>query len=204
MSLLSGLVFIAPVLALGLYSVSCQISEGYKPRLTYCMREGRRHLGNELIFSLVLLVLFLLWVRAGSAIHIFFPLESDTELSDFIVFYSVGSLVGAVFAALVFCASAFSLPMMMDRDADAITAVLTSVNAVRKNKLPMVLWAVIIASSIALCFATAYLLMAVLIPMLGYATWHGYKQTIDASMWPENKKLNIHYPVDTKMEQGAG
>ena len=70
--------------------------------------------------------------------------------------------------------------------------------------MPMVLWAVIIALSIALCFATAYLLMAVLIPMLGYATWHGYKQTIDASMWPENKKLNIHYPVDTKMEQGAG
>ena len=194
LSLLSGLVFIAPVLALGLYSVSCQIGEGQKPRLAYCLREGRRHLGNELIFSLVLLIIFLLWVRAGSAIHIFFPMESDTTLSDFVVFYGVGSAVGAVFASLVFCASAFSLPMMMDRDADAITAVLTSVNAVRTNLVPMLVWALIICASIALSFLTAYLLMAVLMPVLGYATWHGYKQTIDASMWPETSKLSDRNP----------
>ncbi len=193
-SLLSGLVFIAPVLALGLYSVSCQIQSGYKPRLAYCLREGKRHLGNEMIFSVVLLIVFLVWARAGSAMHIFFPMESGSALSEYVIFYGIGSLVGAVFATIVFCASAFSLPMMMDRRADAITAVLTSVNAVRNNKLPMLVWGSILVLSVLICFATAFLGMLVIMPLLGYATWHGYRQTIVAEKWPENVKLNEQTP----------
>jgi uncharacterized membrane protein len=195
-SLLSGLVFLAPILALGLYSVSCQIESGYKPKLSFCFREGKRHLGNELIFSVVMLILFLVWVRAGSAIHIFFPIESEPELTEYVIFYSVGTAVGAVFATLAFCASAFSLPMMLDRKADAITAVLTSVNAVLSNKLPMMVWAGIIVTSLIVCFLTAFLAMVIVMPLLGYATWHGYKQTIDASIWGENEKLNEQHPLD--------
>jgi uncharacterized membrane protein len=193
-SLLSGLVFIAPVLALGLYSVSCQIASGQKPKLAYCIREGKRHLGNELVFSVVLLIVFLVWARAGSAVHIFFPMQTDTQLSDYLTFYAIGSVVGAIFATIVFCASAFSLPMMMDRKADAITAVVTSVNAVLKNKLPMLVWASIIVISIMICFATAFLGMAIIMPLLGFATWHGYKQTINPELWPENKKLSDRNP----------
>lgn len=193
-SLLSGLVFIAPVLALGLYSVSCQIEAGYTPRLGYCLREGKRHLGNELIYSVVLLIVFLLWARAGSAIHIFFPMESESQMQDYIVFYAIGSLIGAIFAGIVFCASAFSLPMMMDRKADAITAVLTSVNAVMQNKGPMLVWAIMIVISVVLCFLTAFLGMMILMPVIGYATWHGYKQTIESEMWQENRKLSEHDP----------
>lgn len=202
LSLLSGLVFLAPILALGLYSVSCQIESGYKPRLAFCIREGKRHLGNELVFSVVMLIVFLVWVRAGSAIHIFFPMESNPEISEYIIFYSVGTVVGAVFASIVFCASAFSLPMMMDRKADAITAVLTSVNAVMSNKLPMMVWVCIIVATVVICLLTAFLAMAVLMPLLGYATWHGYKQTIDASIWQENQKLNEQYPVDDQKNPG--
>jgi uncharacterized membrane protein len=190
LSLLSGLVFVAPVLALGLYSVSCQLDDGLKPRMAYCMREGKRHLSNEMLFSLVLLVIFLVWVRAGSAIHIFFPMSAEPKLEDLMIFYGIGSVVGAIFAAIVFCASAFSLPMMMDREADAITAVLTSVNAVRKNPVPMMIWAATIAVCVALCMLTAYLGMLVLMPLLGYASWHGYRQTIDASMWKTHDKLD--------------
>ena len=196
LSLLSGLVFVAPVLALGLYSVSCQLDEGLSPRMAYCMREGKRHLSNEMLFSLVLLVIFLVWVRAGSAIHIFFPMSSNPEVTDLLVFYGIGSLVGAVFAAIVFCASAFSLPMMMDRQADAITAVLTSVNAVRKNPLPMMIWAATIAACVALCMLTAFIGMLVLMPLLGYASWHGYRQTIDASMWKHHPKLDDGGSID--------
>lgn len=189
-SLLSGLVFIAPVLALGLYSVSCQIEEGYKPKLGFCIREGKHHLGNELIYSVVLLIIFLLWARAGSAIHIFFPMEVESKIEAYIIFYTVGSIIGTIFAALVFCASAFSLPMMMDRKADAITAVLTSVNAVRTNMAAMFIWALIIVIFIIVSFMTAYLGLAITMPILGYATWHGYKQTINAELWEENIKIN--------------
>jgi len=190
LSLLSGLVFIAPVLALGLYSVSCQIEVGHKPKLGFCVREGKRHLGNELIYSVILLIIFLLWARAGSAIHIFFPMEVESRVESYIIFYTVGSAVGAIFAALVFCASAFSLPMMIDRKADAITAVLTSINAVRTNKAAMFVWALIIVLFIVVSFMTAYLGLAITIPILGYATWHGYKQTINTELWEENIKIN--------------
>ncbi|MCK4709730.1 MAG: DUF2189 domain-containing protein, partial [Gammaproteobacteria bacterium] len=159
------------------------------------IREGKRHLGNEMVFSMVLLIVFLLWTKAGSTIHIFFPMQSNPELTEYITFYAVGSLVGAVFASIVFLASAFALPMMMDRKADGITAVITSVHAVLENKLPMLIWVSIIVASVIICFLTAFLAMPVIMPLLGFATWHGYKQTINAELWQENKKLNEKYPA---------
>ncbi len=193
-SLLSGLVFLAPVLALGLYSISCQIEAGQKPRLGYCLREGRRHLGNELIFSVIMLVVFLLWTKAGTGIHIFFPIDEQPTWTDFAIFYAVGSAIGAVFAAIVFSASAFALPMMLDRQADAITAVISSVHAVLNNKMALALWALIIVFGIGLCFASGFLLMPIVLPVLAYASWHGYRQTIDAGMWQENTKLSDQNP----------
>ncbi|MEE9493585.1 MAG: DUF2189 domain-containing protein [Gammaproteobacteria bacterium] len=187
-SLMSGFVFIAPVLAIGLYSISCQLQAGLKPKLGYCLREGKRHLGNELVYSMILLVLFMLWARAGSVTHIFFPDEGNPAFSDLALFLSIGSVVGAIFATLVFSTSAFSLPMMLDRKVDAVTAVLTSVSAVRRNKAAMALWAGIILLAVILSFATAFLGLAVFIPVIGYATWHGYQDTILAEQWPENSK----------------
>jgi uncharacterized membrane protein len=189
LSVMSGFVFIAPVLALGLYSISCQLQRGLKPQIGYCLREGRRHLGDELVFSVILLVIFLVWARAASMVHVFFPMESHPKITDLLVFLGIGSAVGSVFAALVFSASAFSLPMMLDRKVDTVTAVLTSVSASLHNKGPMLVWAAIIVLSVVISFATALLGLAVLMPVLGYATWHGYRDTIQAQDWPENTKL---------------
>lgn len=63
-SLLSGFLVLGPVLAIGLYSISCQIQAGMKPQLGYCLREGKRHLGNELIFAVILSVIFLVWGKS--------------------------------------------------------------------------------------------------------------------------------------------
>ena len=173
LSLLSGFVFIAPVLALGLYSISCQLQAGMQPQIGYCLRQGRRHLSNELIYSVVLLVIFLIWARAASMIHVFFPMEADPQLADLAMFLTIGTLVGTLFTAIVFSASAFSLPMMLDRKVDTITAVITSVNAVLRNKGPMFVWALIIVFSLGISFITAFLGLAILMPVLGYTTWHG-------------------------------
>ncbi len=194
LSLLSGFVFVAPIFALSLYSISHQISVGFEPKISYSFREGKRHLSNELIYSFVLLIIFLIWVRAGSALHIFFPMSNDPEIGDLITFLSVGSLVGSVFAVIVFSASAFSLPMMMDRKVDAITAVLTSVSAVKKNKMTLSIWVATIVFGLFLSIITAYIAMIVIMPLLGYATWHAYKQTVNASEWPKNIKVNDGNP----------
>ncbi len=184
--LLSGFVFVAPVLALGLYSISRQLERGRSPSLRLCLDEQRKTLGTTMVFALALIVLFLVWARAGSMLHVFFPMESNPDWRKLATFLAIGSAVGSIFALLTFVFSAFSLPMICDRDADAITAIVTSVNAVLRNKPAMAVWALLIVGLTAIGFATALLGLAVVIPLLGYATWHAYRETIDASAWPAN------------------
>lgn len=184
----SGFLLIGPVMALGLYSFSCQLEQGRKPIIGYCMREGGSHMKDILIYSFVLLIVFMLWARASTALHIFFPDNADYGAADLALFIGVGVVIGAVFSTVVFTTSAFSLPMIMDRKTDAITAVITSVNAVLSNKRTMMVWAIIIVSFVAVGFATFFIGFIVILPLIGHATWHAYRDTIDASDWPENDK----------------
>jgi uncharacterized membrane protein len=72
----------------------------------------------------------------------------------------------------------------LDRRADAITAVVTSINATLRNKLAMLIWGALIVIAVLMGFATMFVGFIVLIPLIGHATWHAYRQTIDASRWP--------------------
>ncbi|MCW9030748.1 MAG: DUF2189 domain-containing protein [Gammaproteobacteria bacterium] len=185
-SLLSGFLFLGPILALGLYSISCQIQAGMTPRLGYCLREGKRHLGNELIFAVILSVILLIWARAATMTHILYPETSNAVWTQFIPFFTVGTLEGVVFSAIIFCFSAFSLPMIMDRKVDVVTAVITSINAVLRNRRVSLIWACIIALIVAIGFATLFLGFIVLMPLVGHATWHAYKETIISDEWPKH------------------
>lgn len=186
LGLASGFLFIGPVLAVGLYSVSSQLDEGRSPVLGYCIREGKYHLRELLVLGIILLVVLLVWARAATIMSVFLPMQAKPSMIELLPYLGIGSAVGAVFAGVVFAASAFSVPMIMDRKADAITAVITSINAVLRNKKPMLLWATIIVLSVILGFATALLGFLILLPVLGHATWHAYRETIDASAWPKN------------------
>lgn len=186
LALLSGFIFLGPAIAIGLYSISSQLQAGLTPVLGYCLREGRRHVGNTLIFALILLVVALIWMRAASMVHVFFPMQAHPHWQDLVTFFGIGTLIGSLFATIIFCASAFSLPMIMDRKVDMVTAVVTSINAVLRNKQVMLLWAGIIILCVLLCFATALLGIVILIPLIGHATWHAYQETIDAQAWPAN------------------
>ncbi len=188
LAMASGFLLVGPVLAIGLYSFSCQIEQDRKPVLGYCMYEGGSHIKDMLIFSFILLIIFLVWARAATAIHIFFPDNADYTVIDLVLFLGIGTAIGAVFSTVVFTASAFSLPMIMDRKTDAITAVITSVNAVLRNKLTMLIWAIIIVSFVTVGFLTFFIGFIVFLPLIGHATWHAYRETIDASDWPENEK----------------
>lgn len=190
LSLASGFILIGPVLAMGLYSISCQLERGMKPRLGYCLREEGRHFGNQMVFALILLVIFLVWARAASMVHIFFPMDAHPDWRALAMFLTIGSAVGSVFAALTFSASAFSLPMFMDRRVDVVTAVITSIHAVLNNKGAMAVWAAIILTAVMLGFATAFIGFAVLLPLIGHATWHAYKDTIQADAWPVHTDFN--------------
>lgn len=182
-ALLSGFVFIAPLIAVGLYCVSRALEAGRQPRLAESFVLARRVLGQAGVFALALMVILLLWSRAGMMVNAFFPAHAG-DLRALLDFLAIGSAVGAVFAAVTFATAAFSLPMIADRDVDMITACLSSIHAVLRNKPVMLLWAGLIVALTLLGFATAFLGLAIVMPWLAYAAWHGYRETLDASAWP--------------------
>lgn len=184
LSFLSGFIFVAPLLAFGMYSVSRQLCLGNKPTLSWTLRAARKPFTNSLVFALVLLIVFLLWARAGTMVHIFFPSDGQVKFEDLALYLGVGSAVGSIFASICFAASVFSLPFIANRDADVITAVVSSINAVLRNRWTMLLWGSLIALLTAVGFATAMFGFILIIPWLGYATWHGYRDALDVSDWP--------------------
>ncbi len=177
-SLVVAFILAGPLLAFGLYSISRQLEQGKVPRLGVCLRESRNHLRNELLFAIVLLVVLLIWARAAAMVNIFAPIDEEAGWLGVAQFLLIGSAVGSIFAGLVFSISVVSLPMMLDRDTDAITAALTSINAVLNNKGPMLLWALLIGLLMLLGFGTALLGLAVVLPLLGHASWHAYRDTV--------------------------
>ncbi|MGB7452617.1 MAG: DUF2189 domain-containing protein [Lysobacterales bacterium] len=183
LSALSGFVFVAPMLAFGLYSVSRQLCEGKTPDLAHTIKAIKRPLGNSMVFTLVLLVIFLLWARAGMMVQVFFPLGGKPEWGHIISFLLIGSAVGSIFATFSFAASVFSLPMLANRDIDVITAVISSINGVLRNKPAMFVWAILICSLTLVGFVTAGIGLIFIIPWLAYATWHGYRAALDVSEW---------------------
>jgi len=184
LSLLSGFIFVAPLLAFALYSVSRQICLGNQPTLGQTLRAARRPYANSLVFAIVLLVIFLLWARAASMVHIFFPSNGTVEWRDLLLYLGVGSAVGSVFAFITFAASVFSLPFIANREVDVITAVVSSINAVLRNRWTMAAWAVTVVVMTAIGFATAMVGFILIIPLLAYATWHGYRDALDVRQWP--------------------
>lgn len=186
LSLLSGFIFTGPVIALGFYDISHQLQIGRTPTLVHAIRTSMRHIGNEMLFAMFLLVIFLVWARAFSMSHVFFPAFAEPSFAQQATFLIIAFAVGTLFSVFIFCISAFSLPMILDRKADMITAVVTSFNAVLRNKAVMVLWAMLIVAIVGFGMATAFVGLIIAMPLVGHATWHGYKETIDSSAWPKH------------------
>ncbi len=183
LGLISGFVFLGPLLALTLYSVSARRETGNPLTLGATARDAWNALSDAMVFAVAVLIIFLIWARAATLIHVFFPVEADTSIQDWLLFLGIGSAVGAIFCAIIFMTSAFSLPMILDRDADTITAIISSVNATLRNKAAMLVWSLCIGVCVLAGFLTAYLGFAVLLPLIGHATWHGYRETLDTTDW---------------------
>ena len=186
-AMLGGFVFLAPLSCIGLYAISAQLERKQPPSLTRSLRAAfKRHIGNELVFAIALLIVFLVWARAAVMISVFFPVGSTLEFADLVPYLTIGTVVGAFFAIVTFSVSAFSLPMIMHRDVDSITAIVTSVNAVLRNKFAMMVWLALIMLGLLLGMLTAFVGLIVILPVIGFGAWHGYQETIDADAFPRH------------------
>ena len=115
----------------------------------------------------------------ASLIHALYPPYLDENYENLFPFLALGGVIGAGFTLLVFFLSAFTQPILMERKVDLATAVLTSMNTVWSNKIPMLFWASIILVSVLIGFGTQFFGFIILMPIIGYATWHGYIDSVE-------------------------
>lgn len=170
---------IGPFLAAGLYDVSWELEKGHSPSLWHSIKAIKRNAVNEWGLGILLLVLMIFWLRVASIIHALYPPYLEENLENLLPFLALGTVVGAGFTMLVFFIGVFTQPILMERRVNLATAVLTSMNAVWVNKTPMMVWALIIASAVGIGFVTGFAAFIILMPLIGYATWHGYIDTIE-------------------------
>lgn len=187
--LATGFMIVGPILAIEFYEISRRLAAGERVSFAGAFAAFRRNPRQIAVLGFVLLLILLTWIRIAAMIFMLYwglepPSFEDLVVNTFLrpaslPFLIVGTGAGGLFALLAFAVSAVSIPMLADRRrTDAITAVVTSVRAVRENPGAMLLWAALIAAATGLGLATLYLGLVVAVPLVGHATWHAYRDLV--------------------------
>jgi uncharacterized membrane protein len=190
LALLTGFLLVGPLLATGLYAISRSLEGGGRPDFRRSLVAWRDNLGSFSFFGAILILMLAVWTRVSVVVVALFfdgPMpHAATLLRDVLampdggLFLAAYLTAGAGFAVLVFSMSVVSLPLLLDRPrCDTMTAVITSMRVLAANRGPLVLWAAIIVALTAVGFATRFIGLALLLPIVGHATWHAYRELVE-------------------------
>lgn len=188
LSLSCGFVFVAPMLAMGLYEAGRRLDNGERPTLSQMivMRDALRI--DILYLGLALLLIYLLWGRIAQIVYGLSTYRLHTTVEDLVAFSMrtaeghamlvTGAIIGGVIAFFTFALTVVSAPMLLERRASVFEAMFTSIRSVTENPLPMLLWAALITLFLLVSAATSWLALGVMFPWLGFASWRAYRDVV--------------------------
>ncbi len=184
-----GFALIAPFVAVAFYAVSHRLQQGEQPRLGEVWTSVRGAARRDVRWmALITAFAFFIWMDLAAMLTLtFFGAEALNlrnlvslilSTSEGFTFLIAGHVLGAVIAFLVFSISVVSFPILYDRDLDLMTAIITSLRLVATSPMTMAVWCAIIAVSVVGAVCTGLVLLPVVLPVLGYATWHLYQKAV--------------------------
>ena len=188
LALTCGFVFVAPMIAMGLYEAGRQIELGKKPTLGEMLYVRDAVRLDLAYFGLFLLMIYLLWGRIAQIVYGLSTYQLHRTVESFVDFalntpagnnmLLTGTVIGGIMAFFTYCGVVVAAPMLLDRHTGVFAAIVTSIRAVGENFWPMVLWAFILAVLTLATAATGFLALAIVFPWLGLASWCAYRELV--------------------------